>query len=681
MRVPLPRGPSHLLLRRRWANRITAGRSLAGPNFHPYRSVTTVEKQQWTQTQRRVQTQQRTNRSEDELEKTIKLVDQILKENNFDVYMKGMGDGGVPKAATKEVDAYKFLHLLNRILLLSREGEGSSDAKTNIWECPTFLNLLGYIRLKIPSFNTHEMFLFALCFSKIQFMPQMLMQDFLLTVQEKTFLQGFFEEDVNKFFQFFFIVTSIKNVRMGDKTDSLFATFASNFVQVVLDFLAGGGVTSEECTPGDLLSDLPSDLPRRLPLDCYHLLCVALHNANVRNAPLMHRVGIEIVHLLDRHHPDQNDRIDAAKKLINIYLAYASLRCENYHLYEKLNTFLYSLIEELPLASCLTLLLSIATLKEQNSFNFPLCMLSSLEKHFYSKFYSLDEKDLLLLIYLLSYLNLHVANTDTYVCMLDYLLNFHKFEPSQEDERVKLFQIYVTLMQSFPSEISGGHSAALSTFCDGGDNDPSPGRSTQGGGLHHETASHTNGRCGKEVEAHELDQAARRNCDEEVEGHELHQAARRTMLQNALRKIQGSMQMEPEQSPQEYAQELNEHVDSLHEMLLQMSGNTFFIKNLSKNRVLHNYYLSHICFDLKKEESSETESQKIAILFDTDRTHLCDNSFDIYYNMKRNHLTKLNIKCFSINLHQWRELSPEERRQFIAFELTHRYFPCATSSA
>ncbi|ANQ08936.1 Uncharacterized protein PCOAH_00035020 [Plasmodium coatneyi] len=630
MRVPLSVGPPHLLLlRRRWANRITVVRTLAPLNFHPYRNITSA------------QNQQRTNRSEKELEKTIKLVDKILKENNFDVFMKGMGNGGVPRVAAKEVDAYKFLHLLNRILVLSKEADCSSDGRTNIWKCPTFLNLLGYIKLKIPSFNIQEMFLFALCFSKIQFMPQMLIHDFLLTIQEKPYLQGFLEADVNKFFQFFFIVTSMKNMRVGEQTDLMFATFSTNFVEVVLDFLAGADVTpSDEST--ELNSDLPGDLPRHLPLDCYHLLCVGLHNANVRNAPLMHRVATEIVHLLNDHHTlDKQDQIDAAKKLINIYLAYVSLRCENYYLYEKLNTYMYNLIGELPLASCLTLLLSIATLKEQKCFNFPLCMLSSLEKNFCCKFYSLDAKDLLLLIYLFTYLNLHVANTDAYVCMLDHLFNVHKFEASHEEERVKLFQIYVSLMQSFPSAVSRG--------------------------LDSLRENHTNSYCDNEV-------------DVEVEVDESDQRTRRTKLQNALEKIQASMQMQHEQNPPEYAQELNEEVDNLHEMLRQISGSTFCIKNLSKNKVLLNYYLSHISFDLKKEGSPETESQKVVILFDTDKTHLCDNSFDIYCNMKRNHLTTLNMKCFSINLHQWRELSPEERRQFIAFGLTHRYFPSGTAS-
>eukprot|EP00366_Plasmodium_knowlesi_P003998 XP_002261495.1 hypothetical protein, conserved in Plasmodium species [Plasmodium knowlesi strain H] len=638
MRVPLPLGPASLFLRRRWANRITAVRIFAAPNFHLYgkRNITSA------------QNQQRTNRSEEELEKTIKLVDKILKENNFDVYIKGIvNTGGVPKAASKEVDAYKFLHLLNRILVLSREVDESSDGKTNIWECPTFLNLLGYIKLKIPSFSIHEMFIFVLCFSKIQFMPQMLMHDFLLTVQEKSYLKGFLEADVNKFFQFFFIVTSIKNVRVGDQTDSLFASFATNFVEVVLDFLAVRDATSpgesvhlptdqQSDIPPDQQSDVPTDLRNDLPLDCYHLLCVALHNANVRNASLMHRVATEILHLLSTHQDlDKYNQIDLAKKLINIYLAYVSLKCENYYLYEKLNTYLYNHIEELPLPSSLTLLLCIATLKEQKCFNFPLCMLSSLEKNFSGKFYSLDAGDLLLLVYLLTYLNLHIANTETYVCMLDHLFNVHKFEPLHEDERIKLFQIYVSLVQSFPNAMS----------CE----------------LHSEITSHTNG--------------ANRKCDSEGEEHDSDQPTCRTKLQNVLRKIQANMQVQNEQNPPEYAEELNEQVDNLHEMLQQISGNTFSITNFRKNTVVLSYYLSHISFDLKKEGIPEAESQKIVILFDTDKTHLSDNSFDIYCNMKRNHLAMLNIKCFPIKLHQWRELSPEERRQFLTFELTHRFLP------
>ncbi|CAG9477933.1 unnamed protein product [Plasmodium vivax] len=617
MRVPLPPGPPHLLRWRRWANRVVAVRTLATTHFHPYRRVTTLQREQ------------RANRWETELRETIQRVDQILRENNFEVYIQGMGDGGVAQAAAKEVDAYKLLHLLNRILLLSREAEGSSEAETTIWECPTFLSLLGFIKLKMPSFNIHEMFLLALCFSKIQFMPQMLMEPFLLTVQEGPYLQGFLEADVNKFFQFFFIVSSIKNVRVGEKADALFGTFAGNFVQVVWDFLAGvsGHVPCRQ-----------SRLSGRLPLDCCHLLCVALHNARVRNAPLMHRVATELVdHLNDHHRLDKQDQVDVAKKLINIYLAYASLRCENYHLYEKLNTFIYNLVEDLPLASCLTLLLSIATLKEQSGFNFPLCLLSSLEKRFSAKFYSLDVKDLLLLIYLLTYLNLHVANTDAYVCMLDHLFLFHKFEASLEEERVKLFQIYVSLRQSFQSGMLGG--------------------------LDPEGATHTSGSC------------------HEVDLHESSQRACRDKLQHVLRKVQANMQVEHEQNPPEYAQELDEEVNNLYALLHQMRGHPFFINNLRKNQVVLGYYLSHISFDLEQEENPKGESQKIAILFDADRSHFSDNSFDIYFNMKRNHLAKLNIKCLSIKLHQWRELSPEERRRFIGVELTRMYLPRATSSA
>ncbi|SBS89733.1 DNA gyrase subunit A, putative (GyrA), partial [Plasmodium ovale curtisi] len=58
------------------------------------------------------------------------------------------------------------------------------------------------------------------------------------------------------------------------------------------------------------------------------------------------------------------------------------------------------------------------------------------------------QKDLLLLIYLFTYLKLYMSNYEQYVCMLDYLFNVHNFDllkDGDSNDKAKLVQIYFSL--------------------------------------------------------------------------------------------------------------------------------------------------------------------------------------------------------------------------------------------
>ncbi|GAW81846.1 hypothetical protein, conserved [Plasmodium gonderi] len=642
------------LLSHEYAKRINAVIELKRYNFHTYNKITKFERKNST-----------IYNSGDELEETLKVVDKILKESNFYIYVKRItNDEVIPKECGKDVDTFKMIRILNKILLLSKgNADPNCNMKINIWQNPIFLDFLSYMKLKIPSFNYHEMFLFVLCFSKIQFMPQMLIKEVLLIAQEKTYVNNFFKEDTNKFFQFFFALSCIQNVRGKGEARSLFINFANSFVQVILDFLSSAQVEEETTQEED---EAPNERSsgRSINLECYMLLCSSMHNANIRNVNLLNHVSKELLEVVnEKRWRKKEEEIETGKRLINIYFTFASLGCENYHFYDKLNGYLYNLVDELPFSSCLTLLLSISTLKEQKYFNFPLCILSLLEKKFSHNFYALDAKDLLLLIYLFTYLKLYLSNFNSYAYMLDYLLNFHHFEASNEDERVKLFQIYVTLVNSdrpnescevYHTKRKWEESNILSDqdICHSEMNDKKV--------IH------------KDIKG------------EDIEEKHIHRKNLEKILRKNKKKMEINMPLDKEKDPLQYEDEIQNEIENLLALLHHFSGKNFHIQNLNKNGIILNYYLSHIHFDIEKVEGNKKmKPQKVVINFDTDITHISDDSslffssspsFDIYTNMKRQHLTNLNIKWLSIKLHQWKDFTHEEKKKFIEFKLSHICF-------
>lgn len=421
-----------------------------------------------------------TNKCEQNLNEILQKANDILKETNFYAYIKHEdvdveNNLKLKKKIDNDVEVFKLLNLLNKILMVIKEND---DLKLKVWNNPIFIDFLSYIKLKIPLFNFYEMFLFVLCFSKIEFMPHDLLEEIMLVIKEENYLLHFLKEDKTKFFQFLLMLSNIKNLRgkyikeennlnknhinnnhVNEKL-SHYSTFINNYTNVILKGLIKKedekGLDVEETKNymnqiihtndenihdiknynlGEEENELKTKLSRTYELDCYMLLCTALYNLNVKNGFLLYHISNQIINIIENKNNEmikeenmyteniQNindhkikqyietneitlEKIEIAKKLINIYLSYSSLGCDNYHFYDKMNSFLYNTVEAIPISNCLTLLLSISTLKEQSTFNFPLCILSILEKKFINNFYVLDTRDLLLLIYLFTYLKL-----------------------------------------------------------------------------------------------------------------------------------------------------------------------------------------------------------------------------------------------------------------------------------
>ncbi|CRH00955.1 conserved Plasmodium protein, unknown function [Plasmodium relictum] len=569
---------------------------------------------------------------EKSLNETLSNVQKILNENNFYVYIKNKEGNKYDlklKKAENEVDIFKLLNILNKILVIIKKND---DLKIKIWKSEVFLDFLTYLKIKIPIFNFHELFLFVLCFSKIQFMPQILLNEILETARDEFFLNNFFKDDRNKFFQFLLLLSNIKNIK-SSPVNSNFSTFINNYIKVILDNIQKKEIcVSEEKLHEKEIKESNQEIKDNyLTIDCYMLLCTSLYNFNIRDFALFYEVSNQIIKILDNTSIVM-EKVEVGNKLINIYLSFCSLGYDNYYFYDKLNSFLYNVIDFLPLSSCVTLLLCISTLKEQINFNFPLCILSLLEKNFINKFYSLDDKDLLLLIYLFTYLKLYISHHESYICMIDYLFNFRNFNLSNEDDKLKLFQIYVSLTQ--------------------GNNN-----------------SNNN-------------EIMKENINElEEDNKELHLNKKKNQnninklifekLENigAINKILKNIQLDNEHNIPELNNDINEHIDDLYLLLNNEFNNKIFkVKKIRKNEILFNYYLNHIYLVLHKIDNSEKEHQVI-IHFETSPFYNFNNTIDIYTNMKKQHIHNLNINYILIKLCLWKNFTLEEKKKFLAHEI------------
>ncbi|SBS94513.1 hypothetical protein POVCU1_028500 [Plasmodium ovale curtisi] len=621
------------------------------------------------------------------------IVQKILKENNFYAFMKKNDrikndEGKMPLSrGGKDVDIFQLLNVLNKIVLLMKE-EGD-DFKIRTWKNSLFHDLLTYIKLQIPFFTSHEMFLFVLCFSKMQFMPQVLLEDVLLTIKEEDYLRVFFHDDTTKFYQFLLLLSNIQNVRSVRSVDDSdcsvadtrshpnFVTFMKNYIQVLLDNFNRGEVSSTEDPNGEVGETVErtaesnnGDKERRHKnLDCYMILCTGLHNLNLRNDVLLHRVGNEVLYIAEESHSQGDMDIDITKKLINIYLSYASLGFSNYYFYEKLNEYLYNVIELVPISSCLTLLLSISTLREQPDFKFPLCLLSVLEKIFTINFYSLDAKDLLLLIYLFTYMRLYISKCDMYVCMIDTLFNFHHFSATDEADKVMLFQIYTSLMQ-------GGYKFDSKR------------------GSQPRQESHMEQQPPPELQrTPSLSPLSPPRCA--IEREIVEKLKNREILRRMENNFEGTIDENISILDKEIEEQVEGVLSILRSDLIDMP---LKIRNLQKNVILHGYYLSHVCFDVEKVEYQEAalprqkygeqknassgEPQqmpeewfpprtcRVILHFDATKGKEWNGPpLDIYTNMKRQHIESLKIKYVLIKLNDWKKLSQQEKKKFLICEL------------
>ncbi|KAI4837319.1 hypothetical protein MKS88_003790 [Plasmodium brasilianum] len=619
-----------------------------------------------------------TNNSEKNLNELLNNVQKILNDNNFFVYIKNKErydekDISFKKAKKEEVDMFKLLNLLNKILVLINEKD---NFKITIWKSPIFLDFLSLIKLKMSFFNFHEMFLFALCFSKIQFIPQMLLEEMILTIKEERYLHNFFKDDMNKFFQFLLILSNMKNIKNAS-VNLNFITFINNYIQVILNNIKKEEAKNEgelghyQNNNNNVLGQNEGAYSREkkcISLDCYMLLCTSLCNLNVRNVVLLHEVSNEIVGILDGKNfdniLDKKFEVDIAKKLVNIYLSYATLGCTNYYFYDQLNAYLYNVIELLPMSSSLTLLLSIATLKEQADFNFPLCILSILEKKFLNKFYSLDGKDLLLLIYLYTYLKLYISNYHSYVCMFDYLFNIEHFSATNEEDKVKLFQIYVSLTHDYERTQGVGMLAHGNLDCQMRETDQM-----------RKTNQTKDEKTNLSTEQNDNDDNMNKQCDRDAlySVYKINKIVVEKLEQKGiLQKIQENMELGSEQDATDLKEEIQDQIDKLQVLLNTDFNDTIFkVKNIRKNKTVHNYYLSHIYLDIEKERDSiKKDSQKVIINFYINKLgNDVNNQIDIYTNMKRQHIKCLNIKYILVDLQQWKNFTHEEKKKFLIYEI------------
>ncbi|SBT38429.1 conserved Plasmodium protein, unknown function [Plasmodium ovale wallikeri] len=627
------------------------------------------------------------------------IVQKILKENNFYAFMKNNGrikndEGKMPLSrGGKDVDIFHLLNVLNKIVLLIKEED--DDFKIRTWKNSLFHDLLTYIKLQIPFFTSHEMFLFVLCFSKMQFMPQVLLEEVLLTIKEEDYLRVFFHDDTTKFYQFLLLLSNIQNVRSARSARSVrsvddsdcgvadtishpnFVTFMKNYIQVLLDNFNRGEVSPAEEPNGEVGETVErtgepnsGDKERRhANLDCYMMLCSGLHNLNLRNDVLLHRVSNEVLYLAEESHSQGEMDIDVTKKLINIYLSYASLGFSNYYFYDKLNEYLYNVIELVPISSCLTLLLSISTLREQPDFKFPLCLLSVLEKIFTNNFYSLDAKDLLLLTYLFTYMRLYISKCDMYMCMLDTLFNFHHFSATDESDKVMLFQIYTSLTQ---------------------------------GGFKYDSKSGSQQQQESHMEQQPPTQLQRTLSLSPISPPRCaiaREIVEKLKNSGILRRMENNFEGTIDENISRLDKEIEEQVEDVLSILRSdLKDMPLKIRNLQKNVILHGYYLSHVCFDVERGEyqeatlprqkygeqknaSNEEPRQmpeewfpprtcKVILHFDTTMGEEWNGPpLDIYTNMKRQHIESLKIKYVLIKLNDWKKLSQQEKKKFLICEL------------
>ncbi|CAG24996.1 hypothetical protein C923_01533 [Plasmodium falciparum UGT5.1] len=671
-----------------------------------------------------------TNKCEQNLNEILQKANDILKETNFYAYIKHEdvdveNNLKLKKKIDNDVEVFKLLNLLNKILMVIKEND---DLKLKVWNNPIFIDFLSYIKLKIPLFNFYEMFLFVLCFSKIEFMPHDLLEEIMLVIKEENYLLHFLKEDKTKFFQFLLMLSNIKNLRgkyikeennlnknhinnnhVNEKL-SHYSTFINNYTNVILKGLIKKedekGLDVEETKNymnqiihtndenihdiknynlGEEENELKTKLSRTYELDCYMLLCTALYNLNVKNGFLLYHISNQIINIIENKNNEmikeenmyteniQNindhkikqyietneitlEKIEIAKKLINIYLSYSSLGCDNYHFYDKMNSFLYNTVEAIPISNCLTLLLSISTLKEQSTFNFPLCILSILEKKFINNFYVLDTRDLLLLIYLFTYLKLYVSHHEAYVCMLDYLVNFHNFDNlSSEEDQVKLLQIYISLAQTSQNGILEKKEKKKKKKICIGENEYNK----------NVDKNEKESRYEKQYEDKNEDEEKLDYCDD-LENNNINKLIVEKLKTNGVMdKLFKNIKIENETNIPEKNEEINEYIDDLYSLLTNEFDNKICkIINIKKNEIYLNYYLNHVYVLLQKIDNPNHEKE-IVIHFDTNHVDYVSNPIDIYINMKKQHINNFNRKYILINMYIWKNFTIEERKRFI----------------
>ncbi|SOV12592.1 conserved Plasmodium protein, unknown function [Plasmodium sp. gorilla clade G2] len=669
-----------------------------------------------------------TNSCEKNLNEILQKANDILKETNFYAYIKHEdvnveNNLKLKKKIDNDVEVFKLLNLLNKILMVIKEND---DLKLKLWNNPIFIDFLSYIKLKIPLFNFYEMFLFVLCFSKIQFMPHDLLEEIMFVIKEENYLLNFLKEDKTKFFQFLLILSNIKNLRGKymkqehnlnnnhininhiNENVSHYSTFINNYTNVILNSLINKedekGLDVKETQKymnninhtndenihdiknynlGEEENELKSKLSHTYDLDSYMLLCTALYNLNITNGLLLYHISNQIINIIENKNNEmikkesmyteniQNindhkikqyietneitlDKIEMAKKLINIYLSYSSLGCDNYHFYDKINSFLYNIIEAVPISNCLTLLLSISTLKEQSTFNFPLCILSILEKKFINNFYALDTRDLLLLIYLFTYLKLYISHHEAYVCMLDYLVNFHNIDYlSSEEDQVKLLQIYISLAQTSQNDISEKKEKKKKKKILIGENEFN--KNVDKDEIRYEKQCE-----GKNEEEEKFDY-----CDDPENNNINKLIVQKLKTNGVMDKLFKNIQIENEANIPERNEEINEYIDDLYSLLTNEFDNKICkIINIKKNEIYLNYYLNHVYLILQKMDNPNDENE-IVIHFDTNHVDYVSNPIDIYMNMKKQHINNFNRKYILINMYIWRNFTNEEKKKFI----------------
>ncbi|VEV57299.1 conserved Plasmodium protein, unknown function [Plasmodium vinckei vinckei] len=592
-------------------------------------------------------------------------VDKILNSNNFNVYIKNKEEKNENKLSLKkehEIDVFKILNILNKILILIKEE--NNEFRINVWNNPTFKNLLSYIKLKIPIFNYNEMFLFILCFSKIQFIPQVLLEEVLVKLNEESYLSNFFKDDINKFFQFIFIFSSFKNLKnVASRQD--FLQFVTEYINVIMrQGLSNNNNNNEQ------------NNARKISLDCYMLLCSAMYNMNIKNEILLHEVCNEIISLLNDSKIDEtvDDRINVAKKIINIYFSYSSLGFNNYYFYEKLNSFLYNVVEGVSLSSSLTLLLTISTLKERKDYNFPLCLLSIIENKFINNFYALDQKDLLLLIYLFTYLKLYMSNYEQYVCMLDYLFNAHNFDflkDGDSNDKAKLVQIYFSLKGgNIDYKKKENNISHINIF--------ELQKQTQklNDNINEKNISHVQN--DKENgDRHEKHEQTYNDNKSEIKNIILTELQNKGVLQKIEQNVNGNMEIKEIaiDDDDDFNEKKYEHVQEEIEIINKIindkiNDKIFKVNTIKKNIYINNYYYSHLYLHIEKDKKDNNKIyEKYVINLCTNENIDYFDQIDIYTNMKKEHLLDLHIKYIPINLLEWKNLSHHEKEKLLIQKL------------
>ncbi|VTZ69163.1 conserved Plasmodium protein, unknown function [Plasmodium chabaudi chabaudi] len=606
--------------------------------------------------------------TEKNLNNILSEVDKILNSNNFNVYIKNKEENNENKLSLKkehEIDVFKILNILNKILILIKEE--NDEFRINIWNNSTFKNLLSYIKLKIPIFNYNEMFLFILCFSKIQFIPQVLLEEVLVKLNEDSYLSNFFKDDVNKFFQFIFIFSSFKNLKnVASRQD--FLQFVNEYINVILTQGLSNNNNNEQ------------NNVHKISLDCCMLLCSAMYNMNIRNEILLHEVCNEIISLLNDRKIDEtfDDGINVAKKIINIYFSYSSLGFNNYYFYEKLNSFLYNVVEGVPLSSSLTLLLTISTLKERKDYNFPLCLLSIIENKFINNFYALDQKDLLLLIYLFTYLKLYMSNYEQYVCMLDYLFNVHNFDLLKDgdaNDKAKLVQIYFSLKGGNIDYIKAENKISYNNIFELQEQAKDLNENNLNGNINEKNISYAQNDEEK-GSRHENNKRAYNDNKSEIKNIILKELQNKGVLQKIEQNVNGNMEIkEIAIDDDDFNEKKYEHVQEEIEIINKiindkMNDKIFKINTIKKNIYINNYYFSHLYLHVEKDQKCNNKLyEKYVINLCTNENTEYFDQMDIYTNMKREHLLDLHIKYIPIDLLKWKNLSYPEKEKLLIQKL------------